>query len=971
MKFASHNLGRLGLSSLLCLGLVTGSGLSAAVSDETPPVSVFEPGSEAAAQEEATTTGQDVVVDDATSPTEVTVAHPDGTFTRSVHAEPVRMETSSGWKDISTDLVSVVENGVKVLKPEMVPVDVSLGTAGTDVMAVLDDQKGHTVTQSWPFGDLPTPVVAENMATYPNVLPGVDLVQVVHNAGVSQVLKIANAQAAKDPRVTQMRVFLDTQNATVSTTPDGGLQAKGHDTGTVELRTAAGQWWDSSQVGASVIDPGGPGLTRPFKLSLGNEAGQQTQVFGMDQILDTAGVVYPIFVDPDWSTTRTSYVYVDSGYPTTSYWNGQYTTATGHVGYLPAANTNPYDGMNHVTRTFYQFVTSGPIAGKTIISARMDVHETWASSCNARPVSAWTTSGVSSSTTWNVQPTFKQKVSTQNVAIGNENCGSADGTVSFDMGAAKGQLATSSQWTVMLRADDETDIFGWKVFANNPVLSVTYASPPATPTIYTISGGLWHGTAWATNSTYVTRYNKPTFTVRASDPDGVNGGTIYVAFRIKSVKSGAYVFQGQSAPGSAAAGTMFSRESTVIFGDGQYVLEAQTHDGAGLVSGWMSFNFTVDTTAPPAPKITAVTASLKNATNTDPNGVIGVTPYTLSITKGEDQKAVGSTPAKMSYDIESVVYKVSSVPVGSYPADVSTWSCGKRVNNFVKVCGSTAALTVAAMEQATFVYAWAFDTAGNSSAVSTTLSSPKDTPSEFKFVVNGPAPSLPTTPLTLTPQGQAAFVDITAPNGNPVGCPTLVDPETDPSTVQKAVSLSHAGDSATTTSAAIDPSKSFSMGVWVCNTGTVGSTVARHIITQLAGAGSPVFALRLDKFGQLEAAQWTGLNGAGLQVQQLTTSPITQNTWYYVAVVYDKINQQLRYSIKGDGYTGTWSVAQRDQAFVAATAAQPVILGPTGLAGDSNFYGEIFNPALTNAVLQLPQFTSVRQQMNTAGVIWK
>lgn len=951
----------------VALGLTLGPGLTPgfAVDAPLPPAPVVGIGSESAASASAMSTGSDVVVDDATSPTEVTVAHPNGTFTRTVHAEPVRMETATGWKDISTDLISTVENGVKVLKPEMAPVNVSLGTAGTDVMAVLDDKQGHTITQSWPFGNLPAPVVSENMATYPNVLPGVDLVQLVHKTGVSQVLKIANAQAAADPRVGQMRIYLDTHNASVSTTPDGGLQAKGHDSGVIELRTAAGQWWDSSQTGASVVDPGGPGMTRPFKLSLGTEAGQQTQVFGMDQILKTPGIVYPIYVDPDWTTTRTSYVYVDSGYPSTSYWNGQYTTGTGHVGFLPAANTSPPDGMDHITRTYYQFSTSA-LAGKTILSARMNVLETWASSCTPRPVSAWITGPVSSSTTWNVQPGTVQKASTMNVAYGNENCGSSDTNVAFDMAAVKSRLATTAVWTVMLRTDDEADIFGWKVFSKDASMQVTYDTPPTTPSIWGITGGLWHTNSVTGVKTYVTRFNIPTFTVTASDPDGVNGGTIKVSFRVKN-SSGGIVFQGQSPSGPAAAGTQFSRLSTVKFADGNYVLEAQSIDQQGASSPWMSFSFTVDTTAPPAPSISPVTASLKSGNNTDPNGVVGVTPYTLAITKGAD------TATRKSYDIEFVVYKLSSGTTDTYPADVGSWPCSpiKRVSNFVKVCGSTATITVAALEQQTFVYAWAFDTAGNSSEGPMTLSSPISTPSKYTFTVNGPIAPLPSTPLSLTLLGQAEMADIAAPNGNPAGCPTLVNPDVDPSTLQKEVRLSHLGDAAKTSSAAIDTAKSYSVGTWFCNTGSRESTYARHIVTQLAGPGSPAFALRLDKYGYLEAAQWTGMNGTGLQLQRISTAAVTPNTWYYVSMVYDKINGQLRYSITDNGYTGTWTVVQRDQTFISSPSTQPVILGPTGLAGDSNFYGEIFNPTLSNTVLSFAQFTGVRQQKNDSGVLWK
>jgi hypothetical protein len=37
----------------------------------------------------------------------------------------------------------------------------------------------------------------------------VDLIQITHKTGVSQVLKIATAEAARDPRVVQMRILLD------------------------------------------------------------------------------------------------------------------------------------------------------------------------------------------------------------------------------------------------------------------------------------------------------------------------------------------------------------------------------------------------------------------------------------------------------------------------------------------------------------------------------------------------------------------------------------------------------------------------------------------------------------------------------------------------------------------------------------------------------------------------------------------
>lgn len=266
MSTRVRNFSRLFLGSFVVFGVVSagfpafGSAKVAEAVTSVQPVTAKSDGhaeSETNAVREASTAGVPVVVDDLTSPTEITKANPDGSLTKEISSEPVRMETSSGWADISTDLVAKNVGGQSVLVPEAVPVDVTLGTKGTSVMATLGDDEGHSITQSWPFGTLPEPVVVGNTATYSAVLPGVDLVQVVHQTGVSQVLKIYSAEAVKDPRVAQMRIALDVKNATLRDEPGGsGLSARAADDGAVVLHTADGQWWDSSQDGASATDPG-------------------------------------------------------------------------------------------------------------------------------------------------------------------------------------------------------------------------------------------------------------------------------------------------------------------------------------------------------------------------------------------------------------------------------------------------------------------------------------------------------------------------------------------------------------------------------------------------------------------------------------------------------------------------------------------------------------------------------------------
>ncbi|WP_146070398.1 LamG-like jellyroll fold domain-containing protein, partial [Arthrobacter sp. GMC3] len=930
MRASAGLFGRFLVPLLLSLGLVAGAGLApagatalTAPSSEDSLAGLDAPVSEAVAGSKAAETGQDVVVEAVTSPTERTVAHPDGTFTKTVNTEPVRMETATGWQEISTDLVTSVENGVRVIRPEMVPVGVTLGAGGSSVMSSLDDKAGHVLHQSWPFGNLPVPVIKDNTATYRSVLPGVDLIQIAHKSGVSQVLKIASADAAKDPRVVRMRIFLDSANTTVHDTGAGGLEARGKDSGETELRTAAGQWWDSSQTGASALDSGGPGLTRPFTLSLGSEAGKQTQVFGMGEILSSPGLVFPIYVDPDWSTARVSYLYVDSGYPNTSYWNGQYTDTTGHVGYLPSSWSG--DGMNHITRTYYQFSTWVPY-GKQILAARMNVWESWASSCTPTPVDAWITGGVDPGTTWNNQPGLVAKVDSKSVAMGYPGC--AAGTVGFDLMGAKNILTTVGQWTVSLRAGNEYDPLGWKRFGNDATLSVTYNTPPVTPNIWTITGSLWTGTPFA--STYVTRLRQPTYTVGASDPDGDAGGTIYVWMSVFN-SAGSLMFStpnGIPVPGSGGYPTWQGGPLP----DGNYQLQAQTNDQNGSVSGVMQFNFTVDTTPPPAPVISAVTGSISNSSHTDVAGVVGETPYAFSLGKGAG-----------SYDVKGFVYAVT--PASSTPTYPANLACDSRVKEYVVVCGGSAQITVAAVAETSTVTVWAFDTAMN---VNTQVHS---APVSFTFNVPAKPAMLPSTVLPLSLVGGASVVNIETANGTPLanGCSGSVDSDGSDPDVRQALQLGSAGDYARTGTGAVDTSQSFSMAGWFCSTAPTTGTV-QALVTQMAGDGSPGAGLRVGTGGLAELAQFSGANGAGMETVRASDT-IGAGTWYYVAAVSDRINRQLRITLSTSGYTRTWTVATTTATHLPSPTTQPVLLGASGPGGVGQFKGQIFNPILTAGVL--------------------
>ncbi|MFK0073564.1 LamG-like jellyroll fold domain-containing protein [Arthrobacter woluwensis] len=906
--------------------------------------------SEAAAVKEATSSGAPVVVDSLTTESSVTTAQPDGTVKSEISSEPVRVKEGTTWHQIDTDLKSVDQEGKSRLVPEHVFADVSLAKGGSDVMAYVGDHRGAAVTQKWPFGALPEPVVEGDTATYSEVLPGVDLVQLARPTGVSQVLKVKTREALSDPRVAQMRFFLHADGATVKDRGDGkGLVAVTAD-GKAALQTAEGQWWDSSWDGSTAAGPGGPGLVYPLSLSLGTEGDQQVQKLGMNGILTAKKLTFPVFVDPDWTTNRDGYTYVDSFWPTMSYWNGGGgSDGSVHVGYLPPEWDYTY-GASHVTRGHYQFTTSA-LAGKKIIKAVMNTTEVWSPSCTARPVTAYATSTVGAGTTWNSQPAWGTKFSTANVAKGNSSS-CPGGTVGFDMAAGKNALSTDAQWSVGLKADNESDSLGWKRFSNAASLIVTYDTPPTTPTIYTIDGGLWDGDPYATGSRYVTRFSAPFYKVRSGDPDGAVGGNITVAMKVTQAANGALMFSGTSAPGSPTIGTLFMWQGGSL-PDGRYVLSATATDAQGYSSGTMTFIFYVDTTPPKSPTIVAPSSVTSTGTNQGTTTAEpGKTQLDFIIKDGGD------------YGVDSFIYAVSKVgETVTYPG---TMACGTRKGVFVSVCasGNAATVQVGAIDKETVIRAWAFDEAGNvDNDVNSTL------PTTYTLTTTGRA-TLPENLATVTPSGGAEWTNIgvssaaSVPAGN--SCTGTVSEAGPDQRLARALNIGASGARAQTSGSAVDTSKAFTVAAWVCPKTTAG---LQSIMTQLSGSAMPAARLAILTSGgapRYSLQAWPS-TGTSPDAVVNTNSGITPGTWSYVVGAYDPANRQMRIMVTSGGFVTTWITATSSKDHLASSATQPVVFGDSGTVGSEQFTGQIFRPVMAQGVLMADQLGFLSDSFDLHG----
>lgn len=103
-------------------------------------------------------------------------------------------------------------------------------------------------------------------------------------------------------------------------------------------------------------------------------------------LVQASGVTYPVFVDPDWTGGVWHRAFVDSAYPSTTYYDcAGASDGYQHVGYIDGSHSD--DGKAHLTRSIWDMDTH-VLVGKHIITAHFDPPEVYSSSCSTcqRPV---------------------------------------------------------------------------------------------------------------------------------------------------------------------------------------------------------------------------------------------------------------------------------------------------------------------------------------------------------------------------------------------------------------------------------------------------------------------------------------------------------------------------------------------------------------------------------------------------------
>jgi RHS repeat-associated protein len=512
-------------------------------------------------------------------------AFPDGSLQEDVAVAPVRVRAGSGW--VPVDL-TLRPNGDGSVTPVAAAGDPRLSGAtgaGTHVLAAMGGGSGR-VSVGW-TGFLPAPVLSGDTATYPEVLPGVDLLVRVTRTGLEQSFVVKDRSAAG--RVAGLVLPVTAVGAASYRVDAAGNLTLVDAQGSAVARAAAAEMWDAHPVSASGDRPRRALVATtvaPRAARDGLPAGVDVRLAPDLGWMADPATVYPVTLDPTVNPVSTTFdTYVKEG---------------DTIDRSGAGDLQIGLGSGVHARSFVDWDTSA-FVGSRITSATVYLWNWYSISCTASSWDIWTTGAADGSTRWTAQPPwlYREASSTQTRGASSA-CDDAwvaiDGTSFFQRAAD----ASASVAHMGIRATNESDTNSWKQFrSRNYVVTsvVPYASVTFNATA-TVSGQSTVPASQCATGSARPYLNSATPALRAQvvDPEG----SPVTATLEWWVTGGSLI--GSTTTGSQASGSTFSVTvpSGAFSNGGTYSWRVRGGDGAGtgLWSSWCEF--TIDTTAPGA-----------------------------------------------------------------------------------------------------------------------------------------------------------------------------------------------------------------------------------------------------------------------------------------------------------------------------------------------------------------------------------
>jgi hypothetical protein len=525
----------------------------------------------------AQATGKPVIASALTTATSVTTARPGGLFTVTSTLQPTRAYRDGAWRALNPDLRV---NSNKTISPAVTTGGLTLSGGGSAPLAVMTSH-GRSMSLWWP-GRLPVPTLSAATATYADVLPGVNLAVTVNpQGGLSEVLVIKDAAAAANPALASLRLRTAAPGLRITASPGGNLRVAASPAAEPVFTALAAQMWDSAvpAAGTAVVrGPGGElvaarsGLPA-YSSAAGPGAGArvaQVPVAASGSTITLApprsaltarGTVYPVYIDPSFESDPVGgkaqdWTQVDSGFPTTSYWNESSDLQLGDCDWSTC------NGLG-VARDYIRMPISSELAKTTHVdSAYLYMTDVWSASCTAEEVDLWTSDGISSSTTWDDQPGLLTDVQNQSFAHGySSSCPYSSNDVTWNItSVVQADAGGPTNETFGLRAGSESDDLYWKQFdsgAGNITMTTNFHNPPNKPT------GLENEPAGACKTSYASQAaignDDITLSATVGDVDNAEGDdSLSTTFTVKSYATNDTVYTATVSSGNAAGGLTVS-----------------------------------------------------------------------------------------------------------------------------------------------------------------------------------------------------------------------------------------------------------------------------------------------------------------------------------------------------------------------------------------------------------------------------
>ncbi|MBN6053037.1 RHS repeat protein [Nonomuraea sp. RK-328] len=534
---------------------------------------------EASARLSARLTGRRVEVADARTETTTTYANPDGTLTVDSFAGPVRFRRDGAWAPVDVSLTKAPSGEIvtrghgRALRLGGGRTSPSLKTSSAPTDLITIGEGAARVTMQWK-GALPAPRLSGETATYPDVMPGADLVVTATRTGAEQFLLLKSRPAAP----LTYRLGLKAPGLRARRSSGGGVElvdAKGRTAVTIP----APVMWDAARHPVS-----GEHLRRaPVDMKV---SGDELVLTPDPAFLNDPATTYPVTVDPSLNLGQVFDTFVQEGYGTDQ--SGATELKIGN------------NGSGQVARSFITWKTPG-IAGKKITSATLKLWNFHSWSCDARSWEVWSANRASTSSRWPGPAMAARYASSSETKGWGSGC--ADGWVSANVTSLVQHWADEG-WKesgMGLQAASESDKYAWKRFNSGnasshvPVISVTYNSYPSTPVSTWLSPYTdYDGTLWTNTLT-------PQLRNHVRDPDGGNVRGLFDVYAGSTLLIdnlyGGYVASNGFSAANVPAGKLANGKT--------YTIRSWANDGSLTSKAYQTATFTVDTVKPPAPKVTS------------------------------------------------------------------------------------------------------------------------------------------------------------------------------------------------------------------------------------------------------------------------------------------------------------------------------------------------------------------------------